>query len=548
MANNAQTKTSLVPSHLPPYIANETQQFSFLMSEDFQERVNIAWRVEGAEKDPKNPLLEPKYQWDSGCVFLHGSVLIDPADNLWKAWYLSNPQGKGSKENPAAGRILTYAESEDGVNWTRPELDVVLRDGKKTNILLDLDSGGLSQHPSIILHPNAPPEYRYEMYLLRYPDETGPHSVVKGFAPLPGATKTTSGVYRYYSADGKHWKAWEKLTLDTRDSVLVHQLADGRYRSYYKGIQPVPPGGLVPYDVSVGDCRIIVVRTSEDGSNWSGFEPVITPDWMDPQDTQFMELDTVPESGGYIGILAVYHLLTQTIDIQFAASRDGKRWWRPDRRPCVPLNSLGEYGGGMIWPLQSPLHHKGRLYFYYSGCDGLHGDYMTTEVVQGFRRGNNLSWPNYPTGLRLEQDAYSPLATMTWFHSAGCRASWKAGRLWAAVTASGGPMEGILGTKTLSVGGKHLRVNAVTVRDGSLQVELLKGKSIPGREGPLREGVVQDETPIPGFSRADCNVFRGDSDSALIQWKGGDRCPAGEVRARFYLNQTRLYSFDWTEE
>ena len=80
--------------------------------------------------------------------------------------------------------------------------------------------------------------------------------------------------------------------------------------------------------------------------------------------------------------------------------------------------------------------------------DGLHADHMTTEVVQNFRRNKTLNWPNYPTGLRLEQDAYSPLASMTWFHSAGCRASWKAGRLWAAVTASGGPMEGMLGTKS----------------------------------------------------------------------------------------------------
>ena len=31
----------------------------------------------------------------------------------------------------------------------------------------------------------------------------------------------------------------------------------------------------------------------------------------------------MPQRGGYVGTLAVYHLLTQTIDIQFAASRDG---------------------------------------------------------------------------------------------------------------------------------------------------------------------------------------------------------------------------------
>jgi hypothetical protein len=548
VAKKSAGKVRPVLSVLPPYVANEKDQFSFLMSEDFQERRNIAWRVETAEQDPNNPLIEPKLEWDSACVFLHGSVLIDPIDKLWKAWYLSKPLGKSPTENPAAGRVLAYAESEDGVNWIRPELDIVLRDGKKTNILLDLDSGGLCQHPSIILHPEAPPDWRYEMYLLRYPEDEGPNSVVKGIDLPEGATKSTSGVYRYHSADGKHWKAWEKLPLDTRDSILVHQLPDGTYRTFYKGVQPVTPGGLVPYDVAVGECRIIVVRTSKDGTNWSGYEPVITPDWMDAQDTQFMELDTVPQRGGYIGALAVYHVLTQTIDIQFAASRDGKHWWRPDRRPCVQLNKLGDYGGGMIWPLQSPIQSHGRLYFYYAGCDGVHADYMTTEVVEEMRRGRHLNWPHYPTGLRLELDSYTPAANMTWFHSAGCRASWRAGRLWAAVTASGGPMEGMLGTKPLSVSGKRLRVNAATVRDGSLQVELLQGKSLPGREGPLAKDLVIDERPISGFTRADCTVFKGDDESALIQWKGGDRCPSGPVRARFYLNQARLYSFDWTEE
>jgi hypothetical protein len=545
VAKKAQSKPKSAPPSLPPYVANQGQQFSFLMSEDFLERINIAWRVETAQADPANPLVEPKYEWDGACVFLHGAVLVDPADKLWKAWYLSKPLGKGPSENPAAGRILTYAESEDGVHWTRPELDIALRDGKKTNILLDLDSGGLCQHPSIILHPDAPPDYRYEMFLLRYPEDKGPNSIVRGF-PLPeGETKSGAGVYRYHSADGKRWQPWEKLGLSTRDSILVHQVPDGTYRTFYKGVMPVPPGGLVPYDVAVGECRYIVVRTSEDGTNWSGYEPVITPDWMDAQDTQFMELDTVPEKGGYIGTLAVYHLLTQTIDIQFAASRDGKRWWRPDRRPCVPLDRLGNYGGGMIWPLQSPFHHDGRLYFYYAGCDGLHADYMATDVVQSFRR--TFRWPNYPTGLRsgTEMDAYSPNAGMTWFHSAGCRASWKLGRLWAAVTASGGPLEGMLGTKPLSVEGKQLRVNAQTIRAGSLQVELLEGKSLPGREGPIADDVVVDEKPIPGFSRADCTPFTGDSESSLIKWKGGDRVPAKQVRARFYLSQARLYSFDW---
>lgn len=535
MANNSDVKAS-VTAGLPPYVPNAKQQFPFLMSDDFEERYNVAWRVETAQPDPANPLVEPKYPWDSGCVFLHGSIMVDPADNLWKAWYLSKPLGKGRDESPAAGRILTYAESEDGVHWVRPELDIALYEGRtRSNILLDLDSGGLAQHPSVILHPDAPPEYRYEMFILRYPEAEGPNSVVRGFPPPKEEPKhwwERGGLFRYHSADGKHWQAWDKIELSSRDSMLVHQLADGTYQTYYKAAVTAYPGGLVPYDVAAGNCRIIVHRTSATGADWTPYETVITPDWLDPADTQFMQLDILPQQGGYIGALCIYHALTQTIDIQWAASRDGKYWWRPDRRPCVPLAPLGEYGGGMIWPLDPLIQHDGRLYLYYAGCDGLHHDYMTTELIQQFQKKGGLpGWPHLASGLHLgmnDEDAYTPLAGMTWFHSAGCRAGWVSGRLWAAVTASGGPMEGMLGTKTLSVAGKRLIVNAATVREGSVEAELLQG-----------------DQPIPGFTRADCVPFKGDDKAATMKWKGGDRCPAEKIRARLFLKEARLYSIDW---
>lgn len=537
MAVGSQSKDSSKPTVLPPYVPNSNQQFSFLMSEDFEERRNIAWRVELAEEDPANPLVEPKYPGDAGVTFAYGSVMVDPIDQLWKAWYISRHVGAEPSESPAAGRILTYAESEDGVHWRRPEMDIALHEGRtRSNILLDLDSGGLSMFPSVIVHPDAPPDWRYEMFVLRFPDAEGPNSVVRGF-PLPLVEPQhwweRGGVYRYHSADGKRWQPWEKIELETRDSILVHQLADGTYQTYYKMSMPAFPGGMIPYDVSVGGCRIIVHRTSETGSRWTASEVVITPDWMDSHDTQFMQLNVLSQRGGYIGTLAVYHALNQTVDIQWAASRNGKHWWRPDRRACLPLRSLGEYGGGIIWPMQPPIQHRGRLYFYYAGCDGLHHDYMTTEVVERFHKGGLPGWPHYPTGLRMgtmDEDAYSPVAGLTWNHSAGCRASWREGRLWAAVTASGGPMEGFLGTKALSVGGKRLKVNAATIRDGSIEVELL-----------------QDGKAISGFSRADCTPFRGDEMAAPIRWKGGDRCPAEKVRARFYINAARLYSFDWVD-
>src|SRR4029077_5356568 len=88
-----------------------------------------------------------------------------------------------------------------------------------------------------------------------------------------------------------------------------------------------------------------------------------------------------------------------------------------------------------------------------------------------------------------------------------------------------------LGTKPLSAGGKCLTVNAVTVGDGRLEAELL-----------------QDNNPIPDFTRADCVPFQGNSKAGPIRWKGGDHCPAEKVRVRFYLKQARLYSFDWAAQ
>jgi hypothetical protein len=530
------TKTSAIKNAskapvLPAYTANKDSQFSFLMGSDFPEKHNVAWRIEIAREDAANPLLEPKYPWDSGSIASYGTVLLDPTDGLWKMWYICRIPRPTPSSGPATGWSLAYAESEDGVHWDRPELDISLFQGQKTNILFDIESGGLSQQASVMIHPDAPADWRYEMFIFRWTSYEGASHVVRGFPLDSGESKHADGIYRYRSADGKHWQAWEKIEMDTRDSFWVSQLSDGTYLALSKIVIPALPGGLVPYDCAVGECRIMVRRTSATGTEWSPYELAILPDWQDSPDTQFMELLVLPERDGYVGLLTVYHAFNQSIDIQFAASRDGKTWWRPDRRACVPLRPLGDYGGGMIWPMQPAIHHDGKVYLYYSAQEGLHHDYLNTEVVERARQGGLPKWPHYWTGARMGVDSYTPIAGLLWSHGAMCRASWDEGRLWAAVTASGGPLEGMLGTRALAVGGRRLHVNSVTVREGTLEAELLK-----------------DDQALPGFTRADCIPFRGDEKSAVIRWKGGDRCPTENVRVRFYLNQARLYSFDWSVE
>ncbi|MDE2927564.1 MAG: hypothetical protein OXT71_14300 [Acidobacteriota bacterium] len=518
---------------LLPYVPNADEQFSFLMGEDFVEKHNIAWRVELAEEEPANPLIEPELPWENACAMSHGTVMVDPTDGLWKAWYVAVPK---HPYNASAERRLAYAESTDGVNWVKPELDICSYQGQqRTNILIDLKSGGPAHNASVIVHPEAPPDRRYEMFILRLPGWYCPYRVVKGF-PVPAGQEAhqkgegafSPGLYRYRSADGKHWEPWESAGFPTADGGWVTQLADGSYAAYHKSAIPALPGGLSPYDVAVGVCRVIMRRTGRTGSDWSAAELALIPDWQDPNDTQFMELSPLQQRNGFVGIATVYHTWNQTVDFQFAASRDGKSWWRPDRRACVPLRALGDFGGGMTWPMHPMVHHGGRIYVYYCGCEGLHNDYMSTEPAERMRQAELPEWPHYWQPLALGNDTRSPVAGLLWFTGGIGRASWEVGRLWAAVTAAGGYSTGDLLTRT-AVPHKHrVVVNAVTVGEGKLEAELVSGGK-----------------PVAGFSRSDCQPVRGDHRAGAIRWKGGDRCPVGDAQLRFYIHQARLYGIDF---
>src|SRR5439155_1167503 len=163
---------------------------------------------------------------------------------------------------------------------------------------------------------------------------------------------------------------------------------------------------------------------------------------------------------GYIATLTVFHNMTQTIDLQWAASRDGISWWWPERRPCLPNLPLGEYGGGMIWPMRQPVVDGERLHVYYSCTEGLHGD-LYNRRASGPRvlraRGEILSRNSFTYG-----GDYGAL----------CRATWTSDRLWALACAHGGYTPGTAVTRKAQLGGKQLLVNATT-KPGGIDEQLL---------------------------------------------------------------------------
>ena len=492
---------------------SSAEPLPFLMPSDFQSLSRVAWRVEEGEQDEQNPLLEPEMPWDIGGVFSHGTVLKDPVDGRWKAWQistpLSRPKGPGTWTHD---RRLTLLESDNGVDWQRPQLDRIAWEGHdRTNILLDL----WCSYASVNVDPTR--DEPYEMFIFRYPGYPGASGRIEGL-PLPdGAKVHPYGLYRYRSATGSNWKAVEgPITLNTTDSCFIYRFSDRQYVAYHKTEMPAFPGGLAPYDIADGGVRLIGRRTSTDGSTWS--DPtllVMAPDWRDPADTQFMELCPIEVPGGFIATLTVYHTHTQQIDLQLAGSRDGIHWWRPDRRAALPNLPLGEYGGGMIWPMRQPVQDGNRLYVYYAGNESLHGDLFNTD-----RAG--------PRRLKARGEYLSRQSSSLPNYSALCRASWTMGRMWALVSAIGGPYEGVATTGIRELGGRELHVNVRTRSGGQLRAEILDGG---GR-------------PLEGFTRDDCDGQSGDHHDVVMSWKGGRSLPEGAARIRFLVKRAYLYGFD----
>lgn len=75
-------------------------------------------------KHPANPIMVSNRTLESDRLSLYGSVIRRPDDGLWQMWYTT--------QNPDLGGILiAYAESEDGLHWTRPDLELIRHGDEK---------------------------------------------------------------------------------------------------------------------------------------------------------------------------------------------------------------------------------------------------------------------------------------------------------------------------------------------------------------------------------------------------------------------------------
>ena len=251
-----------------------------------------AWRIEPPVQAPE-VLLEPTFPWEAD-VHSEGTILVDPFDRQYKAYYVSAPATYPSG-GQTFGRMLTIATSSDGRNWSRPMLPLVpYGNATHTNILLRLatPSAELSQI-SVFANPGAEGLGRYDMFLLA---SEVPQCFVQarseGKLSIPEACSdgTAHCTYRFASSDGLRWEPREvRDPGGDSDGSFVYRERDGSFVAYIKASTASPPGGLAPYDVGAGGQRMIVVsRSDRNGSVWQRPYYCTQPDWRDAQGDQFV--------------------------------------------------------------------------------------------------------------------------------------------------------------------------------------------------------------------------------------------------------------------
>jgi hypothetical protein len=122
---------------------------------------------------------------DGKGLSIYGTVLRD--GGRLRMWYLAMPEDWDYKADMSS---TAYAESDDGIHWTKPALKLV-KHGPGPNNLVNI-----SLHcPSVFIDPDSPPSHRYRATGCGY----------KGlFMGHPDITEP--GYYTAHSADGISWQ------------------------------------------------------------------------------------------------------------------------------------------------------------------------------------------------------------------------------------------------------------------------------------------------------------------------------------------------------
>jgi hypothetical protein len=483
----------------------------------------------------KELTLAPEHPWEKHIGAYSTVIKVGDTYHLWYDAITPRPQA------PDAGawqggliRSLAYARSRDGIRWEKPELGLTeILGTRKNNVVLGYGAGGIQgglHSASVFLDPNAPEAERFR--LLAYVVE------------MPRALQLFS------SHDGIHWRLThrsvivfesEKHHLDSQNIIFWDDQIN-KYAAYIRrNLRPAGSQGRV---VARSESAHLGKFTNAEDS-----PVVLAPDGIDPQYFDSVENRYIPLTDFYTGTVIkdpwaqdayymfpahYYHYSSRfhsefkgekvfdfegdgqdaanagPLDIRLAASRDGIKWLRYDRRPFVELGMKGEWDSKSLYMVQGlvPALNDREMYLYYQGSDRLHGwGYQPQSGLLDQAGLGSAGQPDAITRVVLRRDGF--------------------------ISVRGDYAGGQFTTPLVRFQGNQLVLNVNTSAVGTVQVEIL------------------DElgNPIPGFRLQDCDRIHTTNEvNRPVTWNRQSdvsRLTGQPVRIRFVLFDADLYAFQF---
>ncbi|QDV17215.1 hypothetical protein Pan153_18500 [Gimesia panareensis] len=234
-------------------------------------RNNLALTPQTAQKHPANPVLRrgPEGAPDHGHAILYGSVLY--IDGKFRMWYLGMFETAiKSGQAPGWWRPMCYAESDDGIHWTKPKLNLVEFNGNKQNNICLIKSqvpslAKVNDFLTVLYDPRDPdPERRYKCAYIAHP----PFGDVKGGRSKIGPDERRWGAFICAtSADGLTWNVVSDRPMNAGgERFEVSSLY--RYGNfYYASGQLITPWTWRMDGSKIG--RVMLTYRSSDFDHWS---------------------------------------------------------------------------------------------------------------------------------------------------------------------------------------------------------------------------------------------------------------------------------------
>lgn len=433
-----------------------------------------------------NPILKPDKEWEY--TFERSPYAAPFSDGIWydeieqkfKMWYLA---GAGSIHKHNQSFYTCYAESNDGKNWKKVELNVV----PGTNIVdtCDRDAATVWLDKSC-----SESEQRFKLFNVE--KHQGGWKIILKYSK--DGIRWSEGVAQSGPVGDRTTVFYNPFTSKWVISLRQGAKADGRSRGYLENDDP-EMAVSVAHSLARGikDKNIVLWFTPSDKELPHPIFPDVQP--------AIYNFDAMPYESVILGYYSMWKGPENNVcgklgiqkrnEIGMGYSRDGFHFYRPTYEPIMNVdNSEDAWNWGNMQSINGmPLIVGDSLYIYASG-----------------RRLNNIFWDGHvSTGLgTLRRDGFVSL-----------RADQK---------------EGFITTEKIKFDGKYLFVNA-DVQEGGLLVEILDEK----------------ENPINGFTKDECIILQNiDKTKQRIVWKKNANVGAlvgKHIRLKFYLTNGDLYTF-----